>query len=616
MALAGIENLTISSNRTAGAQGSDSPADPYPVTELRTSLLLSNLLETEDATASPDVGAIFPWLHGINAANPYSLLFFGQKLGEKGWCNQYERPDVKCGLMKIKIGDESDRFGTLRHSFRLDDIFAGQHFRDRPINTLTIRDFASQPARYATVCDILVYSPCLSDEAAVAAVSRMISKEQNVLGLRRCTYSYIGSLPEEFVDRSYHILYDPFAASFRAGSDGHIFAAEQVGILHVTKASPIARGVWLGNGTDVRHFEHMILTNSIAYSDRKWNMFIECSANYSTADLPTLSQIDQLIRFSTREGQESSKYLYLKFPSFGALKTPDVKECSVIISICKLLYVRGKTNSTLIHSDDGYRCGPLLAVLYLIYSQMLSVEEALMDIQVRAMRPVSLHSADIEVLTTVMPLLHRFSPLCNSYYHRDIGAITQVDEVPGQRSLSGWLRDFQGSFPSKILSYLFLGSITEANNHDMLKEMGISRVISVGEKLAWQASGALELLHIDDLQDDGTDSLETVLPYVFSVLEESFSRNIPTLVNCRMGVSRSAAVCIAEVMRRLNYSLPEAYFHVRVRRLNVVIQPNLRLMYELLRLEEKLRQGSRRLRSADWPALCREIVALNSMYTE
>lgn len=51
-----------------------------------------------------------------------------------------------------------------------------------------------------------------------------------------------------------------------------------------------------------------------------------------------------------------------------------------------------------------------------------------------------------------------------------------------------------------------------------------------------------------------------------------------TLVHCRVGVSRSATICIAEVMNELGLSLPRAYCFVRARRLNVIIQPHLRFM--------------------------------------
>lgn len=60
-------------------------------------------------------------------------------------------------------------------------------------------------------------------------------------------------------------------------------------------------------------------------------------------------------------------------------------------------------------------------------------------------------------------------------------------------------------------------------------------------------------------------------------------------MHCRVGVSRSATICIAEVMRALGMSFPRAYCFVRARRLNVIIQPHLRFAYELLKWEELVR---------------------------
>jgi dual specificity MAP kinase phosphatase len=91
-----------------------------------------------------------------------------------------------------------------------------------------------------------------------------------------------------------------------------------------------------------------------------------------------------------------------------------------------------------------------------------------------------------------------------------------------------------------------------------------------------------------------------------------------TLVHCRVGVSRSATICIAEVMRSLGLSFPRAYCFVRARRLNVIIQPHLRFSYELLKWEEKLRRDSHPegqfRRELEWPEIAREVAAMNKPY--
>lgn len=89
-----------------------------------------------------------------------------------------------------------------------------------------------------------------------------------------------------------------------------------------------------------------------------------------------------------------------------------------------------------------------------------------------------------------------------------------------------------------------------------------------------------------------------------------------TLVHCRVGVSRSATICIAEVMREFGLSYPRAYCFVRARRLNVIIQPHLRFSYELLKWEEELQQrrGEPVRREREWGDVCREIAAMNRPY--
>jgi dual specificity MAP kinase phosphatase len=93
-------------------------------------------------------------------------------------------------------------------------------------------------------------------------------------------------------------------------------------------------------------------------------------------------------------------------------------------------------------------------------------------------------------------------------------------------------------------------------------------------------------------------------------------------VHCRVGVSRSATICIAEVMRSMGLSFPRAYCFVRARRLNVIIQPHLRFAYELLKWEELLRAGDGTgeeaggfKRELEWPEIAREIALMNRPYT-
>lgn len=105
----------------------------------------------------------------------------------------------------------------------------------------------------------------------------------------------------------------------------------------------------------------------------------------------------------------------------------------------------------------------------------------------------------------------------------------------------------------------------------------------------------------------------------FLVIERGRRNGTATLVHCRVGVSRSATICIAEVMRAMNVSFPRAYCFVRARRLNVIIQPHLRFAYELLRWEEALQRrrdpNARIKRELEWAEIAREIALMNRPYS-
>ncbi|KAF5389148.1 hypothetical protein D9757_004964 [Collybiopsis confluens] len=226
-----------------------------------------------------------------------------------------------------------------------------------------------------------------------------------------------------------------------------------------------------------------------------------------------------------------------------------------------------------------------------------------------------------------------------------------------------WFNDprFDGSFPSRVLPFLYLGNLAHASNVYMLQALGITHVVSVGEcalvppdshsarvshfgnnggpssnhfipsKTQNQGSlwieeraGRIKVLDIQGVCDDGIDTLEPQLEPICDWIDHARQEGGQVLVHCRVGVSRSATVTIAYVMKHLSLPLVDAYLIVRSRRLSVLIQPNMRLLYNLLGWEIKLakeRAGEdedklkRGLSTAlSWPFLAKEVHALNEKY--
>ncbi|RKP27850.1 protein-tyrosine phosphatase-like protein [Syncephalis pseudoplumigaleata] len=166
-----------------------------------------------------------------------------------------------------------------------------------------------------------------------------------------------------------------------------------------------------------------------------------------------------------------------------------------------------------------------------------------------------------------------------------------------------------GTFPSRILPHLLLGDIAMANNVGLLKALGVTHVLSVGIRPS-HSERSLTFKFVDNIEDDGYGDLLGCFHECNAFIDEARAANGRVLVHCQVGTSRSATVSIAYIISHLNLSLLDAYFFVRARRLLLIIQPNLRLMYNLLEYEWQQRQTL----SLPWVDLARSISLLNSNF--
>jgi len=215
--------------------------------------------------------------------------------------------------------------------------------------------------------------------------------------------------------------------------------------------------------------------------------------------------------------------------------------------------------------------------------------------------------------------------------------------LPALVDHQSWFNDerFDGSFPSRVLPFLYLGNLNHATNAYMLHALGITHVVSVGEcalvppacgeaekeeyQVVFSAAGSgqnggfgrksigslwreekegrIKVLDIKGVCDDGIDSLRPAFPSICDWIEKARLEGGKVLVHCRVGVSRSATVTIAYVMKHLSLPVVDAYLIVRSRRLSVLIQPNMRLLYNLCGWEielarEKMKEELRQRRAA------------------
>ncbi|KAL5526497.1 PPS1 [Sanghuangporus sanghuang] len=300
----------------------------------------------------------------------------------------------------------------------------------------------------------------------------------------------------------------------------------------------------------------------------------------------------------------------------------------------------------LIYSVDGYTESSVLALFLLMKVRGLNLPEAYLELQVNKGRSFFVYQSDLTILKRVETQLkkERFRVAWN-------GTVGLVPGVAREKLV----------FPTptlvlqvtrRVLPFLYLGNLAHAQNAYMLHALGITHVVSVGEcalvppsNIATDGSssgyhlvstgghgslwmeereGRIKVLDIKGVCDDGIDSLQHQLAPICEWMERAREEGGTILVHCRVGVSRSATVTIAYVMKHLQIPLVDAYLIVRSRRLNVLIQPNMRLLYNLCGWEvdlarERAKGDTNKLRcelarSLNWPYLAREVHRLNEKY--
>lgn len=410
-----------------------------------------------------------------------------------------------------------------------------------------------------------------------------------------------------------------------------------------------------------------------------WQLLVQC---HGDAAFPALEQLAALLYKYTvtlHRASEVADVHHMEFPALGLVGLGDCLQDNLvaIVNTCKLLHLYALATgndglAALVYCSDGYTELSLLVLCFIMYSEHLDLEAAVLRLHSHYGRPFYIFNTDLQVLRRLLTLLCRHSPArpghavdWGSLEHVPLLEISEVllgpapsraiprklrlgyiaqsdsesdDEAPPEGP-ARWLDDVDGLLPSRILPDVYLGSLKHANNVPLLEKLGITKVISVGDYLHWlgdtfrqthpvtsQEDDVLEILQtanfpvatvirVKNLQDDGIDGISRALPRVLRHVSGK------TLVHCRVGVLRSASVVIAVVMHQLGLSLAQAYMYVRVRRLNIVIQPNLRFMYELFKWEEaqnrqraRDRPGAVALRPVDWWVVCQEIKKLNFQF--
>ncbi|KAL4623014.1 hypothetical protein GN956_G19997 [Arapaima gigas] len=143
---------------------------------------------------------------------------------------------------------------------------------------------------------------------------------------------------------------------------------------------------------------------------------------------------------------------------------------------------------------------------------------------------------------------------------------------------------------SPILPFLFLGNERDAQDLELLLHLNIGFVVNVTTHLPLYhlATGLVRYKRLP-ATDSSKQNLRQYFEEVFEFIEEAHQSGRGVLVHCQAGVSRSATIVIAYLMKHTLMTMTDAYKYVRSRR--PAVSPNLNFMGQLLEFERDLNSG-------------------------
>lgn len=281
----------------------------------------------------------------------------------------------------------------------------------------------------------------------------------------------------------------------------------------MSKASEIAKNVWLGSTPD----STICPSSEDEDIEDDYDILIEAS---DLAPPPEPQALTLLAEMSASAPQR------LDFPSSGSITPPTWSQTEVdsLMNTCQWIHrlanpgfdpsdaceerdadgdiqmqsLPSRPRKILIHCMDGYTESTLLAIAYFMYAEGIPVHQAWLRLHCEKQRNFFAYPSDVTLLTSIQPRILAESP-------KGPKGLTLHPEP-------AWLSRMDGSLPSRILPYMYLGNLGHANNPELLKELGIKRILSVGEPVSWtkaaaESWGAENLLFIDRVQDNGVDPL-------------------------------------------------------------------------------------------------------------
>ncbi|XP_015244000.1 PREDICTED: dual specificity protein phosphatase 1 [Cyprinodon variegatus] len=154
--------------------------------------------------------------------------------------------------------------------------------------------------------------------------------------------------------------------------------------------------------------------------------------------------------------------------------------------------------------------------------------------------------------------------------------------------------------PVEILPFLYLGSAYHASRKDMLDMLGITALINVSSNCPNHFEDSFLYKSIP-VEDNHKADISSWFNEAIEFIDSVRNNGGRVFVHCQAGISRSATICLAYLMRTNRVKLDEAFEFVKQRR--SIISPNFSFMGQLLQFESQVLASSTCSSEAGSPAI-------------
>ena len=146
--------------------------------------------------------------------------------------------------------------------------------------------------------------------------------------------------------------------------------------------------------------------------------------------------------------------------------------------------------------------------------------------------------------------------------------------------------------PTQIIRNLYVGNKEDAQNLPLLKKLGIKFIVNCTPNLPNYHEGTFAYYQIPVKDSEQASLSEYFAPASAQILHHLQSRQVPVLLHCIAGCSRSVSVCAAALISPdadVRLSLLFALKHIKA--LRPIAKPNASFLLQLCLLEAELNKG-------------------------